>query len=119
MDRAVVDLEANPLLSRFTSDRFVRLVFFVQGTRLLEQRLRFASVPNVTGFRLEPTNDFKVLDATNGAVLAERTLSIVKSPGQIHLLNPSTLEIAASRDVPFTQYFLLGPPGIPPGTTPP
>ena len=61
----------------------------------------------------------KYLMPPNGAVLAERTVSIVKSPGQIHLLNPSTLEIAASRDVPFTQYFVLGPPGIPPGTTQP
>jgi len=71
MDRAVVDLKANQLLSRFTSDRFVRLVSSAQGTLLLEQRLRLASVPNVAGFRLEPTNDFKVLDAINGPVLAE------------------------------------------------
>jgi hypothetical protein len=106
---------------------------FADGSRLLQQEVIATPEPNApNSFRVEPTTTFKVIDTSDGSVTLRRSVKIVpgfiheqllckgaservaiQSPSAIHLLDLKTLEIVASKDLPFERYFVLGSSNAP------
>ena len=108
----------------FTIDRFGDWVLYGDGSRLLQQRregtIHPGSSPGSGYVSLgDPINQFSLIDTTTGEVLLERELetgtgilshemlcdeetprALVQEGDTMHLIDPNTLEITASRTMP-------------------
>ena len=118
----LVDVVAGTWGPEFTVDKFGEHILYDGGRRLLQQRREGEIVSGSWGSYADPgdhTNQFSLIDTTTGEVLLERELetgsgelslemlcdnetprALVKEGGTMHLIDPNTLEITASKTLP-------------------
>jgi len=119
----LVDVAGGNLGPEFSVDKFSEWMLYDDGRRLLQQRREGRVVDE--GYRRYLTlgnhfNQFSLIDTTTGEVLLERELetgsgmlhtremfcdnetprALVKEGNTMHLIDPNTLEITASRTLP-------------------
>ncbi len=118
----LVDVVAGTWGPEFTVDKFGEHILYDGGRRLLQQRREGEIVSGSWGSYADSgdhTNQFSLIDTTTGEVLLERELetgsgelsremlcdnetprALVKEGGTMHLIDPNTLEITASKTLP-------------------
>jgi len=130
-DVVIIDLAQNNVRSAYSRPgTFAFSQMFADGTRILQQQAVGTPVPNTPGFSVRPTNVFRIIDTTNGNTVQERTLNIalgelhdqilcggesdrvlIHAPNAVHLVGLPSLKVLATRELPFSEYFVLGSSG--------
>jgi len=118
----LVDVVAGTWGPEFAVHKFGEYILYDDGRRLLQQRREGKIIvenSNTYGYPGDHANQFSLIDTTTGEVLLERELgtgsgelsremlcdnetprALVKEGNTMHLIDPNTLEITASRTLP-------------------